>query len=181
MRTLVLLGSTRNASNSTLLAARLTQGVPHTTARLTDYTINPIVDQRHDEGGFTPVDDDFKELARHMINHDRIIFATPLYWYGMSGPMKNFVDRWSQYLRDTSMPFKASLAEKEAYVIITGGPHSKSKGLPLVTQFHYICDFVGMKLVDYVIGRGVRPGEVTNDLNALATIDRWNDHFKKQP
>lgn len=43
--------------------------------------------------------DDFIGLIKLIIeNYDRIIFATPVYWYTMSGRMKTFFDRLSDLL-----------------------------------------------------------------------------------
>ncbi|WP_078379852.1 flavodoxin family protein [Sutcliffiella halmapala] len=174
MKVLVLLGSTRKNGNSEFLANKVVDGVEHTVVSLADLHIEAIVDQRHTEEGFSPVHDDYDKLIELMMNHDAIVFATPLYWYGMSGPMKDFFDRWSQYLRDERFAFKAELQKKKAYVVITGGKDAKIKGLPLVQQFQYIFDFVGMEMVDYMIGTGVKPGEVANDSLSLEKAKYWN-------
>ncbi|NMH86496.1 flavodoxin family protein [Flavivirga algicola] len=45
-------------------------------------------------------DDDFLGLITHIIEtYDTIIFATPVYWYSMSGILKVFFDRISDLLR----------------------------------------------------------------------------------
>ncbi|GGG57036.1 flavodoxin family protein [Bizionia arctica] len=45
-------------------------------------------------------DDDFIPTMTEIIaNYDTIIFATPVYWYAMSGIMKDFFDRISDLLR----------------------------------------------------------------------------------
>ena len=45
-------------------------------------------------------DDDFIGLITNIINtYDTIIFATPVYWYSMSGILKVFFDRISDILR----------------------------------------------------------------------------------
>lgn len=45
-------------------------------------------------------DDDFIALMTHIINnYNTIIFATPVYWYAMSGILKVFFDRISDLLR----------------------------------------------------------------------------------
>lgn len=152
MKVLALLGSTRENGNSEYLANKIVEGTDHTLVKLADLNIKPIVDQRHADGGFTPVDDDYEELVHQMLTHDVFVFATPLYWYGMSGPMKDFFDRWSQYLRDERFNLKEELAKKKAYVVITGGSSAKVKGLPLVQQFQYIFDFVGWNLRTISLG-----------------------------
>ncbi|MEG9295606.1 flavodoxin family protein [Mangrovibacillus sp. Mu-81] len=178
MKVLALLGSTRKDGNSEYLAKKIIEGTDHTIVSLADMDIRPIVDMRHSEEGFSPVEDDYEELVQLIQDHDILLFATPLYWYGMSGPMKNFFDRWSQYLRDERFNLKEELTRKKAYVVITGGTSARIKGLPLVQQFNYIFEFVNMEFSDYLIGAGVRPGEVINDLAALEKAERWNVLFR---
>ncbi|WP_374054811.1 flavodoxin family protein [Rossellomorea sp. FM04394] len=178
MKVLALLGSTRKNGNSEYLAKKIVEGTYHTIVSLADLHIKPIEDLRHSEGGFSPVDDDYEQLVHLMEEHDVLLFATPLYWYGMSGPMKNFFDRWSQYLRDERFTLKEELAKKKAFVVITGGSSAKIKGLPLVQQFNYIFEFVNMEFADYMIGAGVKPGEIANDVAALEKAERWNAQFK---
>ncbi len=44
-------------------------------------------------------DDDFKFCFDQIIDgHELVIFATPVYWYTMSGILKNFIDRISDCL-----------------------------------------------------------------------------------
>jgi multimeric flavodoxin WrbA len=42
-----------------------------------------------------PPDDDFLGVIGEVIKHQVIVFATPVYWYAMSGLMKNFFDRFT--------------------------------------------------------------------------------------
>lgn len=167
MKILVLYGSSRRNGNSEALADHLTRGLECTRIYLAEKRITPIVDKRHDPEGFSPVDDDHDQIIRLMLSHDAIIFATPLYWYGMSGQMKTFVDRWSQSLRTPQYDFKNGMAGKKAYVVIAGGDNPRIKGLPLVQQFQYIFGFMGMEFAGYVLGKGGKPGEVLQDERAL--------------
>lgn len=44
-------------------------------------------------------DDDFLGFMKHVLNsYDTIILATPVYWYSMSGIMKNYLDRFTDLL-----------------------------------------------------------------------------------
>lgn len=44
-------------------------------------------------------DDDFLGFMKHVVDsYDTIILATPVYWYSMSGIMKNFLDRFTDLL-----------------------------------------------------------------------------------
>ena len=106
MKILALYGSSRDNGNTERLADHALEGLPCTKIHLRRHDIRPIVDLRHAPGGFQPVDDDYDAIVQQVLAHDMLVFATPLYWYGMSGHMKNFVDRWSQSLRDTRYAFR---------------------------------------------------------------------------
>lgn len=46
-----------------------------------------------------PADDDFLRLIEEeILPREQIVFASPVYWYSMSGPMKIFFDRLSDLL-----------------------------------------------------------------------------------
>lgn len=177
MKVLVLQGSSREHGNTELLVSLAVEGIPHTTIRLREKKILPILDQRHDPDGFAAVADDYDEVIESVLAHDILVFATPIYWYGMSGHMKNFVDRWSQSLRDKRYAFKDALGQKQAYVITTGGDEPHIKGLPLIQQFQYIFSFVGMPFAGYIIGEGNKPGEILEDEKAVADAKRLRDRL----
>lgn len=43
-------------------------------------------------------EDDFLKLVEKMLQHDTLLFASPIYWYSMSAVMKTFFDRLSDLL-----------------------------------------------------------------------------------
>lgn len=174
----VIHGSSRQNGNTEALTHMMIEGVETEQIYLRDYTVHPITDQRHDAEGFQTVHDDYEHLTKRMLEHDTIIFATPLYWYGMSGHMKNFVDRWSQSLRDTSLHFKEKMKGKKMYVVIVGGDNPQLKALPLIAQFQYIFDFIGSSFEGYIIGNANGLDEIQNDAEALTKAKIYNNEFK---
>ncbi|ALC82461.1 hypothetical protein AM592_13350 [Bacillus gobiensis] len=174
----VFLGSARREGNTEELVNRVIKNIDADVFHLLDYRIEPIVDMRHTEQGFSPVDDDAEDLVKKMLEYDVLIFATPLYWYTMSGHMKNFIDRWSQFLRSESLGFLPNMKQKKAYLIVTSGDKRKITPLPLVQQFQYICQFIGVEFVDYLLGTGNKPGEIVDDSSALAKAEEWNAIFR---
>lgn len=167
MRLMAIYGSTRRQGNSELLAEQVIQDLPATRLFLSEHQIPPIDDRRHAPGGFPPITGIYGQWVEQMLAHDVLIFTTPLYWYGMSGPMKNFVDHFSHALRDPRFNFREGMKTKEAYALIAGGDEARRKGLPLVQQFGYIFDFLGMRYGGYILGQGSKPGEVLQDQRAL--------------
>ncbi|MDM5190748.1 flavodoxin family protein [Bacillus sp. DX4.1] len=171
----VIHGSSRLNGNTETLTQMMIAGIETEQVYLRDQTVHPITDQRHDANGFQPVDDDYQQLIEQMLEHDTIVFATPLYWYGMSGHMKNFVDRWSQSLRDRSLNFKDRIKGKKMYVVIVGGDNPKLKALPFIAQFQYIFDFVGASFEGYIIGDANAPDEIMNDKEAMEKVKIYNE------
>ncbi|WP_416731898.1 flavodoxin family protein [Fictibacillus sp. JL2B1089] len=175
----VINGSSRENGNTDALTQKALDGIQYTSFYLKNHKINPIDDQRHDRGGFDKVDDDYEELINQILQHDILIFATPVYWYGMSGVMKNFVDRFSQSLRDETLNFKDSMSKKKAYVITVGGDNPRIKGLPLIQQFQYIFDFLGTEFVGYLIGEANAPHEILSDSKSLGDSLSFNKALLK--
>lgn len=171
VKLLALYGSARRGGNSEQLLDRVLGALPATRYYLADLSLAPFADLRHEPGGFPPVDGLAGEILRAMTTHDVLLFACPIYWYGMSAQLKALVDQWSHALRDPALNFKESMRGKRAHIVLTGGDQPRIKGLPLVQQFVYAFDFMGMTFGEYIIGQGSRPGEVLKDERALFQAD----------
>ncbi|MDR7002205.1 flavodoxin family protein [Neobacillus niacini] len=169
----VIYGGTRPNGNTETLTEHGIRGLDVERIHLSDFSILPIEDARHAEGGFKDVADDYHSVIDRILQHDTLIFATPVYWYSMSGTMKNFIDRWSHSMRDAKYPdFKQQMAGKKAYVVAVGGDHPYVKALPMIQQFKHIFDFMGMEFAGYVLGEGSRPGDILKDEKALFAAEK---------
>lgn len=66
------------------------------------------------------IDDDFIPLMRQLLEYEKIIFVTPVYWYAPSAQMKVFIDRTSDFLDvDELKDIGRQLREKMAYIACT--------------------------------------------------------------
>jgi multimeric flavodoxin WrbA len=64
--------------------------------------------------------DDFEPLMARVLEHQQIIFATPIYWYAVSPAMKVFIDRLSDLLELPDLLAEGRrLRGKNAYVVCT--------------------------------------------------------------
>ncbi|WP_163969393.1 flavodoxin family protein [Oceanobacillus halotolerans] len=168
MNIAVFHGSTRDNGNTEYLTYQAVPKEKGTHIYLKEHDIKPIVDERHAPDGFKEVVDDHTKLIDKMLEHDVYVFSTPIYWYSMSGVMKTFIDRWSQVMKDPNYAhFRGALKDKKVYVIAVGGDKPHIKGLPLIQQFEYICQFFGMSFEGYVIGKASRPGDIKQNEKAL--------------
>ena len=64
-------------------------------------------------------DDEFMPIMKRIIEHEIIIFASPIYWYSMSAQLKIFVDRFTDLLsidKDTGRELRG----RKTIVLSTG-------------------------------------------------------------
>lgn len=113
VRTLGILGSARNDGNTAALASAVFQHLDDSAiVDLNDFAIDPYTYDSA-RGG-----DDFHTLAQLMEEAGVIVFASPVYWYSMSGSMKILFDRLTD-LTDHYKPIGKALAGKSAFLIAT--------------------------------------------------------------
>ena len=66
------------------------------------------------------INDEFLPLMHRLLEYEKIIFVTPVYWYGPSAQMKVFIDRTSDFLDIEELKdIGRRLREKTAYVVCT--------------------------------------------------------------
>lgn len=93
MKKLIILGSSRKDGDTKKIVDELIKISGGDFLDLNDYNIG-YYDYEHRN-----LDDDYLSLMRKIIaNYDVLIFATPVYWYAMSGIMKVFFDRITDLL-----------------------------------------------------------------------------------
>ena len=93
MRQTIILGSSRKDGDTKKMVDELVNISNWDCIDLNDYNIS-YYDYEHKN-----LDDDYLTLMRQIIaNYDVLIFATPVYWYSMSGIMKVFFDRITDLL-----------------------------------------------------------------------------------
>jgi multimeric flavodoxin WrbA len=167
----VLFGSSRRNGNTDILGNLLVEGLEADKIYLADYNLQPITDYRQAETKAYP-DDDYHNLIARVLQQDVIVFVTPIYWYGISGILKTFIDRWSQTLLEDRSNFLGKMSTKKAYVLAVGDDEPLIKGLPLIHQFQYIFAFTRTQLDGYVIGTANKPGAILQDNTALTGIEQ---------
>lgn len=109
---LIILGSSRSRGNTRLLVEAKFEESKY---RLIDLKELSFSDYDYDHA---KCDDDFVVLIDALVAHDRIVLATPVYWYSMSATMKRFVDRLSD-LVTIRKPLGHKLAGRRLYGLAT--------------------------------------------------------------
>lgn len=93
MKTVIISGSSRNDGDTKTLTNELIKKSNWDLIDLNDYNFG-YYDYKYQN-----INDDYIKLMQKIIeNYDTLIFATPVYWYSMSGIMKVFFDRITDLL-----------------------------------------------------------------------------------
>jgi multimeric flavodoxin WrbA len=93
-KTVIIQGSARSEGDTSKIVNYLANKNQFDVIDLNSKTIG------HYDYDYKNEDDDFIDLITNIINtYDTIIFATPVYWYSMSGLLKVFFDRISDLIR----------------------------------------------------------------------------------
>jgi multimeric flavodoxin WrbA len=113
--------------------------------------------------------DDFEPLMDYVLDFEQIIFASPVYWYAMSPPMKIFVDRISDLLDLPDLLAKGRrLRGKDAHVLCTS---IEDEATPcFVTAFRETFNYLGMRyggLLHANCRDGYVPALYERDVNAF--------------
>ena len=125
---LILLGSARKNSDTGKLVSALFADTEIRLADLLDYRISP-----YSYEGRYPDDDSFQELVQLMLLHQVVVFATPVYWYAMSGHMKNFFDRLTD-LVTTHKKLGRQLEGKSTFLVAVGAETALPDGFEIPFQ-----------------------------------------------
>ncbi|MGB9152633.1 MAG: NAD(P)H-dependent oxidoreductase [Alphaproteobacteria bacterium] len=87
-------------------------------------------------------EDDFLKLIDNLLASEVIVFATPVYWYSMSAPLKAFLDRLSDLITIEKAKGRA-LAGKSVWLIATGTSENLPEGFEV--PFTRTCAYFDMK------------------------------------
>lgn len=94
MKTVIIQGSSRIKGNTKKILDLFKEQIEFDVINLAEQNIGQF------DYDFNNQHDDFKGLFEKIVNdYDIILFATPVYWYAMSGLMKTFFDRITDFLK----------------------------------------------------------------------------------
>jgi GrpB-like predicted nucleotidyltransferase (UPF0157 family) len=93
-------------------------------------------------------DDQFYEIISKALSADLVILATPVYWYAMSGPMKDFMDRFSNLMSGKYKQLGEALYGKKLELLATGYDLKLPLGFEVpfaATSIYFGIDYLGAK------------------------------------
>ncbi|MGN1125719.1 MAG: flavodoxin family protein [Candidatus Gastranaerophilaceae bacterium] len=165
---LIISTSLRNDANSEILAHQTEQGAKDSGHNVEFITLKDK-DIRFCKGclacqkvGHCVIEDDANAITEKMKNADVIVWATPVYYYEMSGQMKTVIDR-ANSLFATGHKFN------EVYVITTSADTGDNVVQTVINGVNgWIACFDNVKLCGYVNGAGLEaPNDAIEDKELL--------------
>ncbi len=138
-RKVIIVGSSRNNGNTSKITEAISNQFNIDVINLNNYQFSYYDYESKNR------EDDFLLLMRTIIsNYDTLIFATPIYWYSMSGIMKVFFDRFSDLIR-IEKPTGRQLRGKEFAVI--SNSHDDENDYDFYLPFRKSAEYLGMKYI----------------------------------
>ncbi len=181
MKLLTLSSSPRRDGNSFRMAKAATDGAAfagHETelVYVDDYLKHFLRDCRQCRGqdGECTLEDDYRSLfLNKFLPADGVIFATPLYWYGMSGQMKTFLDRSFCYYaasHPNSETYAEQMCGKKFGLLISSEESYPGAPLGVIHSVQEFSRYTHSEFVGVVQGIGNKRGDV--DLDPGSAIER---------
>ena len=134
---------------------------------------------RNSDGQCT-IDDGYEDiLLNKYLQADAIIYASPIYWYGLSGHLKNFIDRFFCYIVEgypKSGEFVEKMMGKRAALVMSAEENNFSARLANMQGMTQLCDYLHHQFVGVVCttanSRTDVQGDPTEPLAAARTLGR---------
>ncbi len=137
----IIVGSSRKNGNTTMIVDTIAQQYDVDVINLGDYNFSYYDYESKNKN------DDFLPLMKRIIEkYETLIFATPIYWYSMSGVMKVFFDRFSDLIR-IEKDWGRRLRGKEFGVISNSHDFEKDLDYNFYLPFQKSAEYLGMSYV----------------------------------
>jgi multimeric flavodoxin WrbA len=166
-KTVIIQGSSRSTGNTNKIINHINSSTNYDVIDLYDKKIN------HFDYEFNNKTDDFIPLIKSVIEkYDTIIFATPVYWYAMSGILKVFFDRLSDLLFVEKDLGRQLRGKNMAMISCGSGPDLKDEfSMPFIESANYLgMNYIGNVHTwlekDYEISKEVK-SSISNFINKL--------------
>ncbi len=147
MKAVILFGSPRKDGNTMQLAHLFSatlreKGCSVRMLYLNDLNIRPCQGcLTCTPNGVCRINDDMKDIRKYIQESDLIVFASPVYWYGVSAQLKAAIDRSFAFMDEN---FDSRIKGKKAVTLMTCAEENPEICEPIVAMFNRT--FQGLQL-----------------------------------
>ena len=156
MKILVLTGSPRKGGNSAALADHFIRGAKEAGHSIERFdaafkNVHPcIACNSCGMDGPCVFKDDFEFVRMHIIEAGCVVFATPMYYFGISAQLKAVIDRFYAINGSIHVP-------KKAVLLMTYANTAASEAVPIKSHYEVLLKYLGWTDAGQVIAPGVWP------------------------
>lgn len=161
MKILVLTGSPRKNGNSNTLADNFIKGAEEAGHEVVRFdaafkNVHPCIGCNScGMDGPCVFKDDFDFVRRHIVDADMVVFATPMYYFGISAQLKAVIDRFYAVNGQIHRSKKAAL-------LMTYADTSTPEAEPIKLHYKTLLNYLGWTDAGQVIASGVWPAGAVN-------------------
>ena len=175
MKVLGIMGSPRIKGNTDLLldqalSGAQSQGAEIEKIKVDKLTITPCKEYYGCErDGNCVIRDDMDSIYAKLLEADVVIVASPMFFYGITGQLKAFIDRCQAlWIRKHVLKQKLTSSERKGVFIGVGATQGKQLFDGSILIMKYFFDAIGATYTDELLVRGVdKKGEIKQHPTAL--------------
>lgn len=188
MKVLALSGSPRRKGNTETLLRAVLRGAEAAggeieVVRLYDLRIQPCIGCGGcDKTGECVLEDDMQELYPKILAAQRVILASPIYFYGITAQAKAFVDRcqalWNRKrLQKEKGEWRKDLSRK-GFLLAVSATHGEKVFDGAILTARYAFDAMGMEYGGDFLVKGMEGrGDMAKDQATLARAEQAGRNF----
>lgn len=156
MKILIITGSPRKNGNSNTLADQFIKGASEAGHEVVRFDaafkqVHPcIACNKCGMNGPCVFQDDFEFVRKHIVDADMVVFATPMYYFGISAQIKAVIDRFYAVNGSIHVPKKAAL-------FMTYANSAMSEAKPIISHYEVLLKYLGWTDAGQIVVPGVWP------------------------
>ena len=162
MKILIITGSPRKNGNSNFLVDNFIKGATEKGHKIFRFDsafkkVHPcIACNKCGMNGDCVFNDDFNYVKENLVDSDMVVFATPMYYFGISAQLKAVIDRFYAINGKIHIPKKTAL-------IMTYADTEEKEAQPIKKHFETLINYLGWTNVGEIVASGVwTQGSVKN-------------------
>ena len=154
MKILVITGSPRKNGNSNTLAANFIKGAEEAGHNVVRFdaafkNVHPcIACNKCGMNGECVFKDDFEFVKANIVDADAVVFATPMYYFGISAQIKAVIDRFYAINGKIHTP-------KKSVLILTYADTSAKEAQPIINHYESLLNYLNWSDAGKIIASGV--------------------------
>jgi multimeric flavodoxin WrbA len=119
--------------------------------------------------------DDMNDLYPKLLESEKIVLASPIFWFNISAQMKLFIDRLHALHGDKGYAF---INKKFAYILVYGANNPESSGVNnVIGSLNDMILYLNSEIVGTVYGTALKIGDAATNLKLLEEVYELGKKF----